>query len=83
MSLDAFFQDRHKPAKSVRPTIRRRLLGRGHRLRTLGMAAGLLSLGLTLSQPAHAVTRNWDGSVADWYSESGALDSGGLPPARR
>jgi len=43
------------------------------------MAAGLLSLGLTLSQPAHAITRNWDGSVADWYSDPAHWIPTGFP----
>ena len=81
MSLEALFPDRPQPAKPVRLTIRRRLLGRGARLRTLGVAAGLLSLGLTYGLPAHASTKNWIGpnTLTDWYANSTFWSTTGFP----
>ena len=69
MELELFFHRGKTQAPPKRITIRRRLVGRGSRLRTLGLAAGLLGLGLTLGPTAHAATKNWDGSTADWYSD--------------
>ena len=86
MELELFFHRGKTQAPPKRITIRRRLVGRGSRLRTLGLAAGLLGLGLTLSQPAHASsmgstgsTKNWDGSTADWYSDPAHWTLAGFP----
>ena len=81
MSLEALFPDRPQPAKPVRLTIRRRLLGRGARLRTLGVAVGLLSLGLTYGLPARASTKSWIGpdALTDWYANSTFWSTTGFP----
>ena len=83
MSLEALFPDRPQPAKPVRLTIRRRLLGRGARLRTLGVAVGLLSLGLTYGLPARASTKSWIGpdALTDWYANSTFWSTTGFPQA--
>ena len=70
--------DRPQPAKQARLPIRRRLLGRGSRLRTLGLAAGLLVLGLTLGQSARAFPL-WDGTPGNWYSNPSHWEGGGYP----
>jgi len=78
MSLQSFLHAAAAPAPP-RITIRRRLLGRGSRLRAAGLAAGLLGLGLTLGQPAHAAPVTWDGVPADWFSNPSHWSNGSYP----
>ena len=81
MSLHSFLHRGDAPAAPKRITIRRRLLGRGSRLRSMSMAAGLLSLGLASFQPAHAGTITWDGVPADWFTAPSHWSNGATPLA--
>ena len=81
MSLHSFLHRGDAPAASKRITIRRRLLGRSRRLPAVGLAAGLLSLGLASVQPVHAATKTWDGTVGDWYSSPTHWSPSGFPGA--
>ena len=80
MSFHSFLRPGAAPMPPKRITIRRRLLGRGSRLPAVGMAAGLLSLGLASVQPAHAGTATWHGptAVTDWYSQPSFWTGGSL-----
>ena len=83
MSLSSFFTDRPAPTPPARRRIemRRRLIGRGKGLRTLSLAAGVLSLGIAFGQPAQAATKNWNGETADWYSNPTFWTPSGFPGA--
>ena len=81
MSLHSFLHRGDAPTAPKRITIRRRLLGRGSRLRSMSMAAGLLSLGLASFQPAHAGTITWDGVPADWFTAPSHWSNGATPLA--
>ena len=80
MSLHSFLHTA-APARPARITIRRRLLGRGSRLRSTSIAAALLSLGLASFQPAHAGTITWNGSAGDWFANPSNWIGGGYPAA--
>ncbi len=79
MSLPSFLHRKAAPAPPARITIRRRLLGRGSRLRSAGVAAGLLGLGLASAQPARAATYSWNGVPGDWFSNPSNWTLNNLP----
>ena len=49
--------------------------------RAAGLGLGLLSLGLTVGQPAHAGTVNWDKTPGDWFANPTHWDNGSIPGA--
>ena len=79
MSLPSFLHRKAAPTPPARITIRRRLLGRGSRLRSAGVAAGLLGLGLASAQPARAATYSWNGVPGDWFSNPSNWTLNNLP----
>ena len=68
MSLVAIFQCRSASTSPSRIKIRRRLLGRCAPIAAVGIAGGLLLIGMIFAPSAHASTYTWDGTVNDWFA---------------